>query len=527
MGRRQITTRFVFEERNAGVINQVTQGVAGFAKFAFSPAGAVAGVAALGAGVVKLTGDYLENADALQKMSLRTGLGTEELGALKFAFEQADLTGDDLQRTIAKLNDQGLTLDQVADQIAGIDDISERTGLAIDLLGERLGPKLLTVLDQGSAGLDRYRQEHERLGLAIDQESAEAAAKFNDNIDTIERVVGGAGQRVGMGIANWAGPIVAGFGKAVGILPTELDNKLTDIETALDTGSVDAGVKAALVGEAIKAGIITPVEAAKIKSINDLRELYNELVAFVENTKNLGYLPPNEETSEEQKRQRALLFSTGSLPDSTPLELAREEAARRRRQGDARAIVNDQVTSAAASLRLLDAQRSAIRGDALAAGRSGDPYPNYGGISSYDQILAPDGSPLGLPVFAQGGSGAQHEIAASQLESALLLKEGAILFNEAVRLNDPIAARDALGQDGGEFGGGFGGGGGMLDGKGLIEASKDDPLRVSLAAFGGLNEDAAAAEQKNLRPLQIEGTELLNEGALRQFVLDVIENYVE
>lgn len=503
MPRSRITTQFAFEEHNASVLQRVNRGVSQFSRFVFSPAGAVAGAAALAAGVAKITSSYLENADALQKMSLRTGLGTEELGALKFAFEQADLSADDLQRTVSRLNDRGLSLDDFADQIASISDISERTSLAVDVLGERLGPRLLSVLDQGSDGLDRYRREHERLGLAIDQQSAEAAARFNDNIDTIQRVVEGAGNRIGRAIVNWSGPILESAGQAFGILPRSAEE---ETQATIDQ-FINRLADALSTGESLGEALTDPV----------IRRLA------------------------EMARQAGV--QTAAALDAANREIARRSA---------------QATSQAYSERYLDIQQDillgsgqAIRGhrnlpvppgseadfqpieydyDFLAGGGRREPFERSGQRTYSNRRFALYGSSGtanlaigtgGIPAFAEAdpASAALIRAFAENANFAfnpLANKEGAILQTEAIRANQVIIESPS-----GEGGGGFGGG--RIDGQGLIDASKDDPVRVTIAGVGGLNE--GANQNRRFREIRVDGDDLINRDGLIGLILDVIADY--
>jgi hypothetical protein len=68
---------------------------------------------------------------------------------------------------------------QVADVIQGIPDHAERVRVAVALFG-REGIKFVEVLAQGSAGLEKMRQESERLGTAISDEAAAAVETMND-----------------------------------------------------------------------------------------------------------------------------------------------------------------------------------------------------------------------------------------------------------------------------------------------------------------------------------------------------------
>lgn len=198
--------RLLLEARDLAstTVGRVTRGLG---DYKLAAAGAVGVAASLAAAGVAITANYLEQADALGKLSTRTGQQTDELGALLFAFEQADLSASDLERTFTRLKQAGENIDDVADRFRNLEDQTERTNYLVGLFGERLGPRLATVLAQGSEGLAAYRREHERLNLTIDQESARAAERFNDNLDTINRAAAGVANQIAMRFVGWASPI--------------------------------------------------------------------------------------------------------------------------------------------------------------------------------------------------------------------------------------------------------------------------------------------------------------------------------
>jgi colicin import membrane protein len=97
---------------------------------------------------------------------------------------------------------------QVADVIQGIPDHAERVRIAVSLFGKE-GLKFVEVLAQGSAGLEKMRQESERLGTAI---SDEAAAKVETMNDAFSRV-GGSIQGIWNSITTALAPTLTNVAK--------------------------------------------------------------------------------------------------------------------------------------------------------------------------------------------------------------------------------------------------------------------------------------------------------------------------
>lgn len=508
MPRHTITTQFAFEDHNVSVLQRVNRGVRDFNKFVFSPAGAIAGAGLLAAGIAKVTSGYLANADALQKMSQRVGIGTAELGGLQFAFGQADLSAEDLQRTLSRLNQQGTEdIYEFADRISGIDDISERTAAAVDVLGDRLGPRLLTALNAGSEGLRQYVREHERLGLSIDQESAEAAARFNDNMDTITRVVEGAGNRVGMAIVNWSAPILEGIGTALGILPQSAEAQTQATLAEFINKLADARSTGLSLGEALTDPVLAQL---------------NEMVRQAGIQTAAALAAADREVARRSAAATAAAYSERRLDILQDAALGTGEAIRSHRNLPIVPGTEDQYQSIQ-----YDYDQLAGGGPREPAQRSDQRTyrsPRFALYGTAGEAGFQVGQG-GLPAFAQGDPASQQAIAdalavAIDPFNAFANKEGAIIQTEAIRANQVVVEGPL---DGGPGGRGSGGGG-FGDALALINASKDDPVRVSLAGIGGLNDNSRFGRDR--RNIEIRGESLFDKDVFANLVLEVIQDYV-
>lgn len=188
--------------------------------------GAVGSVAAFTAGLVggllsaqaAFDGfmNAVNNADRLDELSARLGISTEQLSAWGYA---AKLSGTDLEsltgsiqkfsKTVASaadansrqaelfaslgisvkdaagnLRDVEDLLPEVADRFKALDNETTETALAMELFG-RSGAELLEFLNRGSDGIKDLGEEAKRLGGIIDGETAQAAAKFKDELDRL------------------------------------------------------------------------------------------------------------------------------------------------------------------------------------------------------------------------------------------------------------------------------------------------------------------------------------------------------
>ena len=248
------------------------------------------GTAIAGVGFLSIR-TFARMGEEIHDMALRTGFSAQALSELGFA---AKLAGTDLraleaaviamarftqdasdgldtaQRAMSKL---GLSTAQLralspeeaffttAAAVADVSDAMERLALAQDVFG-RGGAQLLPLLAEGAEGLRRARAEARRLGVTFDEDSARAAAEFDDAMVELKASVQGVQIALGAGlapvlraIAGIIGPPLVAFGDlmrgnkilatAVGITTVALGGMLLTLGTiGLAAPKIVAGYKA-------------------------------------------------------------------------------------------------------------------------------------------------------------------------------------------------------------------------------------------------------------------------------------------
>ena len=154
--------------------------------------------------------------DQIAKLSDRTGVAVETLSTLKVAGEFTDVSIESLARGVAKMSrviveaDKGgakaketlaalgisarsasgglITAEDAlrksADAFASLEGGVEKAALAQDLFG-RGGIELLTLLNDGSDGLDRMTDRAQALGLAMSEDGTRKAEQFNDTLTAL------------------------------------------------------------------------------------------------------------------------------------------------------------------------------------------------------------------------------------------------------------------------------------------------------------------------------------------------------
>lgn len=212
-------------------LNTAQRQIAGFARVALRATLGAAGISAIGAAFDDIT----QKADNLQNAANKLGLTTEALQELRFAGEEVGVSmnttdmaiqrftrrlgeaadgGGELkgileQYDIAVTDAEGSTrntvdvLDDLADAVKGASSEQEQLRIAFKAFDSE-GAALVTMLRDGSEGLDAMKQKARELGLVIDQETVEELADMNREIELLFDQVQASGTRV-------FGTLVQGF----------------------------------------------------------------------------------------------------------------------------------------------------------------------------------------------------------------------------------------------------------------------------------------------------------------------------
>jgi hypothetical protein len=185
---------------------------------------ATAAAAAVGTMVMKTA----EAGDMFQKMSLRTGFSVKSLSELKHAAELSGTSINDMEMGFRKLSknmsdandgsitqerafkslgiqvtdtngnlrDSELVFNEIVVAMSKIKNETQRAALAQTIFG-RSGANMLPLIKSGTTEIDNMRKRARELGITFDQETAGAAAKFNDNLLEMKRNATGAGYAIG------------------------------------------------------------------------------------------------------------------------------------------------------------------------------------------------------------------------------------------------------------------------------------------------------------------------------------------
>ena len=205
-------------------INDIGKDVMGFGKKI------VAATAFVGAGLLASVKIFSDSGDAVQKMSIRTGVSAEALSELgsaaktsgtdlqtleggfrkmqKFLVEAAQSSGDardtiqDLGLSVGALSQMSPDeqFKTIADEIARIQDPARKSAVVMKIFG-RTGADLIPLLNEGSAGIENLQRHFRGLGLTMSTEMANSAADVNDRLDELTAVVKRSAIEIGYALA--------------------------------------------------------------------------------------------------------------------------------------------------------------------------------------------------------------------------------------------------------------------------------------------------------------------------------------
>jgi exosome complex RNA-binding protein Csl4 len=132
----------------------------------------------------------------LQKALVRTNsiLGEVSQGGDKYAstLMKMGLSSDSL---IGKSTDEAFEL--IRDSLSKVEDQAERTVLANEIFGEKLGTELAQILQSTSSEINTLRNQARELGI-VTTEQADVAGKFTDSIDNLKQSFSSLGVSIAM-----------------------------------------------------------------------------------------------------------------------------------------------------------------------------------------------------------------------------------------------------------------------------------------------------------------------------------------
>ena len=224
-----------------------------------------AGLAAVGIAAAKVAQQF-EKLDVIAKTSDKLGIAADRIGGLQLAFEQTGVSVNAgmvaMQRmtrriseaangsgpAVKALNELGLSaqsledmspdkaLGSIADALQSVGNQSDRVRLAFSLFDSE-GVGLVNTLSAGSAGLEHFQSQADRLNLNHTREELANIEKANDAMNLASRAVTGSLQKM----AIVAGPVVEKIANGFGIMIDAMNSFGASIAHTVGFGQTSFG----------------------------------------------------------------------------------------------------------------------------------------------------------------------------------------------------------------------------------------------------------------------------------------------
>jgi hypothetical protein len=231
--------------------NQMTGSLSGLSEsfeHLKAPIMAFSGLLAGGAMFKEMIESTSELGDSLVKTAQKTGVGVENLSALKYAAGMADVPFESLARSLEKLArnmEESITsptgkaaqafkalgvsvtdssghlkgtdtvLLALAEKFEGMKDGAGKTALAMDVFG-RSGAQLIPFLNKGREGIAELEAEAKRLGVTMTGEAAEGMEEYRDNLKRLKAAGEGMSMSIASAIIPALSQLAASFAESAG-----------------------------------------------------------------------------------------------------------------------------------------------------------------------------------------------------------------------------------------------------------------------------------------------------------------------
>lgn len=255
----------VAEARMRGIRNTAEQAIGRITAVGVAAAAAI-GVALKAA---------VDRADDMRDLAAGAGVSTEQLSRLGFAAKQSGVDLDIVAKALAKLSNDGIPnanaeLYRLADVFAKMPDGPEKTALAVEKFGERIGPGLIPLLNEGSQGLQDMADQADALGVTIRTNTAEAADQFNDKIGELKGAVQGIANQMAADLL----PTMNDIADAMVSSATSADNlrKSSSALGAVIKGLVDVGYTFYVMLDGLAGAVVATADAAAAAAKGNIAE---------------------------------------------------------------------------------------------------------------------------------------------------------------------------------------------------------------------------------------------------------------
>lgn len=141
------------------------------------------GIATAIKGVINSVNEVASAGDNIDKMSQKMGIASDQFQALSFMGEHCAISMGTFQKANVTIQKSGFngTLVDFLDKLQGIEDVSQRTAYAQEILGEKTANEMAAFINGNDTMTDYYNQLKD-LGGMMSDDSVKAAATYEDSL---------------------------------------------------------------------------------------------------------------------------------------------------------------------------------------------------------------------------------------------------------------------------------------------------------------------------------------------------------
>jgi len=365
-------------------------------------AGVTVAATAVSGALVAATKAAVEYGNQLDATSQRTGVAVEDLAKLQYAAKLSETSAEALTSGLIKLSPKitaaaagapesaklfqqfGIAVRNADGSVRGASDVladladvfstmpdgPQKTALAVEFFGKKMGAELIPLLNQGKDGLKALGDEAVRLGLVLNEKQTKAAAELDDNLDKLAQ----SSKATSIAIGNFLIPSLNNFLNTMLATKEESTGFISFVSNWF--GKVKQAVVAAnemkrvndelsSLQDKIKSGKASPEDRSRVDALNAELDALRKVEPATEesNAKRLLYASQLAGKLEQLEKLRVIAAGKASidiLKDDKDLNEARLKDAEKLRDAlrDAyQSTKKDAISAADEAIKLLDKAR--------------------------------------------------------------------------------------------------------------------------------------------------------------------------
>jgi len=217
------------EEKAGSVADKLGAGI----KTAATWGTAIVGGATVAAGaMINVASKAAEQADEIDKASIRMGIGVESYQELAYAAGQCGVDMSTMEKAAKQLEGTDMNMDDAMKSIMALGTEEERAAKAAELFGEATAYKMKPLLQQGEEGFTTLTDRAHELGIVMSEDAVKSGVEFGDLMSDLKQSLQGLVVNLGSGfmpILNDMIKSIIGFMPTIQAIISDLGPVLSDL----------------------------------------------------------------------------------------------------------------------------------------------------------------------------------------------------------------------------------------------------------------------------------------------------------